>query len=655
MRQWAVWLRLAMGLVLAWAVAAAHPESGLPPFEPLGLYTNIEAADRVSSRDNVRDVVSERGLWMDVNGNGRIETIDQFPFQPADALSFFGNVEHPVWLRLDLRPTARRMWWLVLQPTMLYEATVYVPLADGGWHEVRVGLGEAVVDRPVPSLNYIVPLHLEPEQANTVYVRLRTANPAVMAQVLTPSAAFTQDRLTETLLTLYLGVSLTMALICTVAWQSTRDSFWLTSALFDFVTLAATITFTGLASRWFTPTAQGLWTQVHPYMACLHLAAGGLYYLRLLQMFDSPRWATVPFQLAVAIGLALMAALAVGVPPAPVLRSVSLLVLPIAVAALIVPMRLQSKDRLLLITVRAFLFLIGTYLLFWASPWVVSLIEPTWLNLFPTFPSNLVTMLISAFIGTRHSLERARVHRDAAQAQWDATRRLEIEQARHEATAAFLAMVTHEIRNPLAIVRQVAANLMRQDRPADTARSLRLIDAAASDVSAILDRCSEVHRLESGALMVRLAPLDVDAALAPWIHAHPQAQRLRWTIQPPLPCAEVDVELLQRMVRNLVENALKYSPTDSTVTISAEANASHLKLVVRNAIGRYGAPDPARVFSKYYRSDRAQSVSGTGLGLYWVSRVAHLMGGSVAFETLAGEVRFRLTVPLHPPATQRTV
>lgn len=92
----------------------------------------------------------------------------------------------------------------------------------------------------------------------------------------------------------------------------------------------------------------------------------------------------------------------------------------------------------------------------------------------------------------------------------------------------------------------------------------------------------------------------------------------------------VDAVLLRVILINLLDNALKYSPPGSSVTLTVDAPAlagtAGPLLTISNWPGRAGRPDPKRVFSKYYRSDGARHTTGSGQGTYLVAGLARLLG-----------------------------
>ena len=110
-----------------------------------------------------------------------------------------------------------------------------------------------------------------------------------------------------------------------------------------------------------------------------------------------------------------------------------------------------------------------------------------------------------------------------------------------------------------------------------------------------------------------------------------------------------DPQLLSIVLSNLFNNALKYSPPLSVITIRAEtvtdAGRAGIQISVQNVPGAAGLPDPAKVFDKYYRSPGAKKQTGSGLGLYLVHSFTVLLGGQVRYEVAQEQARFTLWLP----------
>jgi signal transduction histidine kinase len=93
---------------------------------------------------------------------------------------------------------------------------------------------------------------------------------------------------------------------------------------------------------------------------------------------------------------------------------------------------------------------------------------------------------------------------------------------------------------------------------------------------------------------------------------------------------------------NLVDNALKYGKAGESVNVDLIAPGPGLCLVVGNAIGSAGAPDPQCVFEKYYRAPQAHSFTGSGLGLHISQALVRLLGGELRYVPDGDRALFEL-------------
>ncbi len=233
----------------------------------------------------------------------------------------------------------------------------------------------------------------------------------------------------------------------------------------------------------------------------------------------------------------------------------------------------------------------------------------------------------------------------------DAAKRLAWEQGKRLEATAFLDMLLHELKNPLAAIRMAAHNITGS--PADTAhdrRRVTTIDESVGNIDAILERTRMVGRIEHGLAVNQPAEHDLAGLLRGWIDKRDGTTRARLIVDAPLSLAVmVDPLIVRTVFDNLIDNALAYSPAGSRVDVQLEADegaaARQLRLQVRNEPGAAGAPDPDKVFSKYYRAEGAQSRSGAGLGLFLVRSLAQMCGGEVTHRRDGRLIVFEATLP----------
>lgn len=206
----------------------------------------------------------------------------------------------------------------------------------------------------------------------------------------------------------------------------------------------------------------------------------------------------------------------------------------------------------------------------------------------------------------------------------------------------FMAMLSHELKTPLSVLRMSLSQDTLSERTREHAQQ------SVQDMDTIVYRCLQADRLQHPSHVVSSQLCQLSDFLANLQIASTSPQRLQIAAHD-LPIFSTDHQLLNIALNNLVENALKYSPPQSMVQISASPH-SHKRqpgilVSVTNAIGNAGQPDALQVFKKYYRSPRAHSKTGSGLGLYLVNSVVRLLGGWVRYAPAQDSVRFELWLP----------
>ena len=235
---------------------------------------------------------------------------------------------------------------------------------------------------------------------------------------------------------------------------------------------------------------------------------------------------------------------------------------------------------------------------------------------------------------------------------FDITRTERLELVRQE----FLSNVSHELRTPLTAIMAFVETLesgARED-PESCQRFLSIIRKNASRMHGLIDDILELTTIEGGNVQLRAAPVDlhalvddVYASLA--TRADAQSIKLRNEVAPGT-LVYADARRLEQMLTNLVDNGIKFTRANSTVTVSHEAGTRDRILVSDNGDG-IPAQHLERLFERFYRVDRARSreMGGTGLGLAIVKHLALLHGGEITVQSELGKGS---TFTIHLPKTQ---
>ncbi len=254
----------------------------------------------------------------------------------------------------------------------------------------------------------------------------------------------------------------------------------------------------------------------------------------------------------------------------------------------------------------------------------------------------LVFVVVAAIVSATVELAaRDRVaHREQLAAQAARTRELA---AVDRVRSALLAAVGHDLRTPLAGAK-AAVSALRQDdvelRADERADLLATIEESIDRLSRVITNLLDMTRLRSDALTVHLAPVGLDEVVSRALLAE-RAAAVRTSIPDDLPLVLTDAALLERVVDNLVENAVRFSPAGAPVEISAEVTGGGGRggrarlLVVDHGPG---VPLDRRdgMFVPFQRRDDRERGSHVGLGLAIAHGFAEAMGAGITPSTTPG-------------------
>lgn len=239
---------------------------------------------------------------------------------------------------------------------------------------------------------------------------------------------------------------------------------------------------------------------------------------------------------------------------------------------------------------------------------------------------------------------------------------LEVARRSEDLKSALVDSVSHDLRTPLAAIRAAAGNLADPGMPLtdDERRSIAAgIDAEAERLSHLVGNLLDMSRIQGGALVPQVELFPLDELVRPVIErasfADPSS-RIVSEIPDDLPPVQVDGALMDRVLSNLVENAVRHAPPGSTVRLRAAAGSdSAVAITVED--GGPGVPDEAleSIFERFSRVDErpTRDRRGFGLGLAVVRGLIESMGGSArATRSELGGLAVTVTVPADPGAPQ---
>ncbi len=221
----------------------------------------------------------------------------------------------------------------------------------------------------------------------------------------------------------------------------------------------------------------------------------------------------------------------------------------------------------------------------------------------------------------------------------------------------YIRAVSHDLRNPLTAVQGQAELLLKVlDRTGVDGmerRSAAAILTSARRMNAMIQEMAEAARLESGQVELSPRPLDLPAFvmdLKERMAERSDAERIRVVAAEGLPAALADPDRLERILRNLLSNALKYSAPEMEVLVEMTRRDMEVVTAIVDR-GEGIAPDEmANLFQRYYRTESARrQKGGLGLGLYVTKGLVEAHGGRIWVESEVGRgSTFQFTLPALP-------
>ena len=227
----------------------------------------------------------------------------------------------------------------------------------------------------------------------------------------------------------------------------------------------------------------------------------------------------------------------------------------------------------------------------------------------------------------------------------------------------FVSSVSHELKTPLTTIKLLAHLLQRsdvaEDEKVDFSKTISVeCDRQIEFVGNLLD----LSRIESGAYQLRKAPVDITVLINSCVAVErhrAESLRLNLTTNVPagLHAVSGDFEALRRVIRGLIDNAIKYTPEGGYISVLARERDDRMEITVTNTGQGIPETDLPHIFDKFYRgeSEPEASASGTagtaapgvGLGLYLAQHIVSQLDGKLTVESKRGiGTTFRVTLPL---------
>jgi two-component system sensor histidine kinase KdpD len=222
---------------------------------------------------------------------------------------------------------------------------------------------------------------------------------------------------------------------------------------------------------------------------------------------------------------------------------------------------------------------------------------------------------------------------------------------------ALLAAVSHDLRTPLAAIKAAVSSLRDPSiiwSAADEAELLATIESGADRLENLVGNLLDLSRLQMGSINPLLGEVDLGSAVDWALDPLPDADQVEVRLDPAASTALADPGLLDRVIANLVENALRHTPPGTPVSVTSEPDldqgAPRVLLRVVDRGPGIAAGSRAALFAPFQRLGDVPNGDGLGLGLAVARGLAEAMGGRLSAEDTAGG---GLTMVIDLPAVVR--
>jgi two-component system sensor histidine kinase KdpD len=243
--------------------------------------------------------------------------------------------------------------------------------------------------------------------------------------------------------------------------------------------------------------------------------------------------------------------------------------------------------------------------------------------------------LMEAFANqAAQAIERVRLAEEA--------RQIKLLQAAEKLQNALLNSISHDLRTPLVSITGALTSLDEQSDALDEENRVSLIVTAreeADRLNRLVGNLLSMTRIESGAIKLHCEPGDIQDVIGTALEQLGKRvadHEIKINIPQDLPLISMDFTLIVQVVVNLLENAVKYSPKGSRIEVSASLLNEGVRLEVADRGVGIPLEDLTRIFDKFYRVQRPESVSGTGLGLSISKGIVDAHHGNIYARPRAG-------------------
>lgn len=220
-----------------------------------------------------------------------------------------------------------------------------------------------------------------------------------------------------------------------------------------------------------------------------------------------------------------------------------------------------------------------------------------------------------------------------------------------ELKSTLLDALAHEFKTPLTSIKAASTSLLSSStlKPEQQRELLSIVDQETDRLSVLVTEAIQMSRIEAGRVVLRRenhSVQDLVESVLDKLRSSVEDRKIEVNLAADLPLVWVDGELIEVALRQLIDNALKYSPPGSPVSLAAELREDRVIISVADRGVGIAESEQSRIFEKFHRAEASRQIPGAGLGLVIAREIIRAHGGEIWVESKLGEGSiFRFSLP----------
>lgn len=223
-----------------------------------------------------------------------------------------------------------------------------------------------------------------------------------------------------------------------------------------------------------------------------------------------------------------------------------------------------------------------------------------------------------------------------------------------------IANVSHDLRNPLAVIHGYIETMLIKDDTLshdDREAYLKIVLGSSEKLKRLVSELFELSKLEAGQVKAKYEPFFInellqDASQKAALFANQKGIQIHASIENQMPRVYADISMIERVVQNLLDNAVKYTPEKGWINLQLKKEEGVIQINIENSGDGISENDMKEIFNRYYKVDKEESkIEGTGLGLAIVKRILDIHNAPIkVYSKPFQSTTFTFNLPIYKAA-----